>query len=193
LDERKAIKTLRQRNTEALEWLIGSYAGYVTAVVYNIIGHIMSTPDIEEVVSDVFLALWDNSEKVNVNKLKAYLGSIARNKAKNKLRELGTALHIEDDIILISDATPESALIAKEEGILVKKAIFAMEYPDREIFLRHYYYYQGVSKIAEEMDMNISTVKTRLARGRQKLKDTFSEGGRFNGKENHRLAGLYTR
>jgi RNA polymerase sigma-70 factor (ECF subfamily) len=45
-----------------------------------------------------------------------------------------------------------------------------MELPDREIFLRHYYYYQGVSRIAEEMDMNVSTVKTHLARGRQKLK-----------------------
>ena len=132
----------------------------------------MAVPDVEEVVSDVFLAFWDNSDKVTEHKLKAYLGSIARNKAKNKLRELTIDVPFEDDFILISDSTPESSLIDTEQRAIVKKALFSLGHPDREIFLRHYYYYQGVAQIAEEMDMNVSIVKTRLARGRQKLKGT---------------------
>ena len=172
MDERKAVMALKHGNTDALERLIGRYAGYVNTVVYNIIGHAIAVPDVEEVVSDVFLALWDNSDKVTEHKLKAYLGSISRNKAKNKLRELKIDVPIEDDFILVSDTTPESSLIDTEQRAVIKEALFSMGHPYREIFLRHYYYYQGVAQIAEEMDMNVSTVKTRLARGRQKLRDT---------------------
>ena len=45
-----------------------------------------------------------------------------------------------------------------------------MEQPVREIFLRHYYYYQTVERIAGEMKLNPSTVKSHLRRGREKLR-----------------------
>ena len=41
---------------------------------------------------------------------------------------------------------------------------------DRDIFLRHYFWYQTVSQIARETGMNESTVKSRLKRGREKLR-----------------------
>ena len=99
LDEKRAVRALKQKDSEALAWIIGHYAGYINTIVYNIIGHAMTAPDIEEVASDVFFALWRNAEKVEERKLKAYLGSIARSKAKDKLRELDIALHIEDDLV----------------------------------------------------------------------------------------------
>ncbi|MBR4726186.1 MAG: sigma-70 family RNA polymerase sigma factor, partial [Lachnospiraceae bacterium] len=42
--------------------------------------------------------------------------------------------------------------------------------PDKEIFLRFYYYCQSVSVIADQMQMNPSTVKTKLRRGRERLR-----------------------
>ena len=51
-----------------------------------------------------------------------------------------------------------------------------MGWPDREIFLRYYYYDQKISEIADEMDMNAETVKSRLRRGREKLKSLIEEG-----------------
>lgn len=159
----------------------------------NIIGRSMTQSDVEEVVSDVFWALWNNADKIDANRFKAYLGSMARNRAKNKLREMGMDTYLEDDIVIVSDNTPETAFEEQEQDLLVKQALLSMQHPDREIFLRHYYYYQTVSEIADEMDMNISTVKTRLSRGREKLKDSFSKGGYFNGKEDHRPIGLHSR
>ena len=58
----------------------------------------------------------------------------------------------------------------KEEQRLVRQAIDSLGNPDREIFLRHYYYAQTVSRISREMHLNPSTVKTKLSRGRQRLK-----------------------
>ena len=43
----------------------------------------------EEVVSDVFLAAWKKPEALRPGSVKAWLGAVARNKAKNRLRELG--------------------------------------------------------------------------------------------------------
>ena len=157
LDEKRAVRALKHKDSEALAWIIGHYAGYINTIVYNIIGHALTAPDIEEVASDVFFALWINAEKVHEKKLKAYLGSIARNKAKDKLRELDTTLRLEDDIILVSDDTPEDTFIEQEQQLLVKKAVLSMKHPDREIFLRYYFYYQSVLEIAEEMNMNVST------------------------------------
>jgi len=48
--------------------------------------------------------------------------------------------------------------------------VLSMTQPDKEIFLRFYYYCQSISVIAEKMGMNQSTVKTRLKRGREKLR-----------------------
>ena len=52
----------------------------------------------------------------------------------------------------------------------VREAVLGLEAVDRNIFLRHYFWGQGVRQIAQEMDMNESTVKSRLKRGREKLR-----------------------
>ena len=47
--------------------------------------------------------------------------------------------------------------------------------PDSEIFLRYYYYEEKVSKIAEVTGLNASTVKTKLSRGRKRIKEMLVE------------------
>ena len=137
----------------------------------------MSSRDIEEVSSDVFFVLWKNAGRICPGKVKAYLSSTARNMARDKLRGSGQELPLEKDESLISDMDIERDLEIREQAMLVKHAILNMEYPDREIFLRHYYYCQPLAAIAKEMGLNLSTVKTRLRRGRGKLQDTLRKGG----------------
>ena len=139
------------------------------------------------------LVLWSNADRVKPDKIKAYLGGIARNLAKLKTRELGHEIPLEDDIIVISDITPEHTLEKREQARMMKQAVLSMQYPEREIFLRHYYYYQPVAQIAEEMGLNISTVKTKLRRGRDKLKEILYEGGYDDGNKNLRFNGQYSR
>ncbi|MFR7742746.1 MAG: sigma factor-like helix-turn-helix DNA-binding protein [Acutalibacteraceae bacterium] len=44
------------------------------------------------------------------------------------------------------------------------------------MFLRYYYFYQPVSTIAEEMGLESANVKTKLFRGRKKLKEVLEKG-----------------
>ena len=168
----KALKELRGGSEEALAFFIHKYTPYVTTVIFNLIGTSMEMEDIEEVAADVFFTLWENAD--TVHSVKGYLGTVARNKAKNKLRELGCELPLKDHMLVIDELTPEMHIEKKELAAIVKRAVLWMPQPDREIFLRFYYYYQSLEEIAAEMGINISTVKTKLRRGRSRLKKSLA-------------------
>lgn len=193
MEEKNALRAMKQKDEKALEWFIDRYAAYVNTIIYNIIGSKMTVSDVEEVTSDVFLVFWSNADKVKPDKIKAYLGGIARNKAKEKTRELRQEIALEDDIIILSDLNLESTYEMREQAQVLKKAVLSMQCPDREIFLRHYFYYQTVEQISQEMKINSSTVKTHLRRGRAKLKEMLNEGGYDDGNKNLRPYGLSTR
>ena len=172
MTEAKALKELKKGSEEALGWFIDRYTPYVTTIIHNVLGAYMDLSDIEEVAADVFFALWENAGKVHSPK--GYLGTIARNMAKNKLRQLADTLPLEENLLILEGVSPEKALEEKELSRAVKRAVLDMGHPDREIFLRFYYYFQSLEEIATEMDMNLSTVKTRLRRGRTRLKETLT-------------------
>lgn len=165
------LRKMRAGDPSGLEALMDRYIPYVSAICWNILRGTMTKEDAEEVASDVFLAAWEQAQDIQPGKAKAWLGAVARNKARNKLREMGQELPLEEDILEIPDAnTPVTATERKEERKLVRKSIDSLGEPDREIFLRHYYYFQTVSEIASVMRLNESTIKTKLRRGRSRLR-----------------------
>lgn len=130
MDEKSALRALKHGDGAALSWFIDHYAAYVSTIVYNIIGTIMTVSDVEEVSSDVFLTLWINAEKIMPGKTKAYLSGVARNKAKEKMRQIGQDVPLEDDIIIISNIDPERDIEEREQAQYIKQAILMMGHPD---------------------------------------------------------------
>ena len=49
--------------------------------------------------------------------------------------------------------------------------------PDREIIIRHYYYYQSSTEIAEKTGMKSETIKSKIKRTREKLRKLLTERG----------------
>ena len=178
MQEEAMIEKIRAGNPAGLEALMDRYIPYVSAVVWNILRNTMPAEDGEEVVSDVFLAAWRKPDALQPGSVKAWLGAVARNKAKNRLRQISRTLPLEEDALDIpAPDDPPGDLERAEERQLVRRAVDALPGPDREIFLRHYYYAQTVQEIASHMGLNESTIKTRLRRGRIKLKDTLTREG----------------
>ncbi len=161
-----------------LEALMDAYVPYVSAIVWNILKNFMSAEDAEEVVSDVFLAAWNQSSDLEVGHVKGWLGAVARNKAKNKLRQIGKTLPLDDSILDIpSPDTLTEDIERKDEAKMVRRAVDSMPAEEREVFLRYYYYAQSVKEISISMRLNESTIKTKLRRGRAKLKEVLSKEG----------------
>lgn len=171
MKDEKIIHKLIDRDARGLEMLMDRYIPYVSAIVWGILKGTMTVEDAEEVVSDVFLAAWEKPGSLEPGKVKAWLGAVARNKAKNALRHAGHDLPLEEDVLELPDDSFFERLERQEQSQTLRKALDSLEPRDREIFLRHYYFAQTVSHISREMKMPEATVKTRLRRGRMKLKE----------------------
>ena len=175
MNEAKALALLKKGDEEALEWFIDKYGAYVGTVVSNILQSSMTHEDIEEVTADVFVTLWQSAEKLYPLNLKGYLSCVARSLSMQKLRDKATELPLDEDILILDDDSEFDRLAQEDQDNMVRNAVYSMPQPDKEIFLRFYYYCQSVSVIAKQMQMNPSTVKTKLKRGRERLRVILSK------------------
>ncbi len=190
MNDKKLLEHLRQRRKNALEQIMEEYGGYISLIVYNTMGRDSSKEDREEAVADVFISLWEKAEQIEANVyLKGYLAAMARNKARDRLR--GRALkrsRIEEEDSAefyeaeekCAEMLPETAAVCLEEKGILYEAIHQLGEPDGTIFDRYYYFGDRISVIAAKLEMKEGTVKTRLARGRKKLKKILREGGYFD-------------
>ncbi len=175
LTEEQLIQDLRRGELPALETLMDRYTPYVSAVIARILRG--RPADVEELAADVFLAAWDNRAKLRPGQVKGYLGSIARNRAFNLLRADRASLPLEDDVLLLAADGPDRELDRREAARMVNRALSRLDRPQRELFVRHYYYGQTVQEAAQAMGLNQSTAKTWLRRGRETLKTILEQEG----------------
>ncbi len=179
MNEEIMIKKLKEQDSEALDEAIRQYTRLVSAIICNLAGSQLSKEDVEELTEDTFIAMWYNADKLEVGKLKAYICQIAKNKTKNRLRDMNKHskvvsienMTLEDDFLLTDD------IEEKHASMSLLEAINEIGEPDREIILRRYYYYQNSKQIGQIMKMNDATVRTKLSRAKDKLKKILKERG----------------
>ena len=175
IDEQYLIQQIKTGSQKALETVIDRYGSYVKAIAANIIKPSMTDADVEEVVSDVFLSLWSHPGDPDRGSLKGYLAAITRNKARDRLRRFHIEIPLENDFleVPVEDSCRQIELAQLKQA--VKQMVDRLEEPDRTILLRYYYFYQKTDAIARDMGMNPATVRTKLARSRQKLKEWLTQ------------------
>ena len=175
IDEQYLIQQIKTGSQKALETVIDRYGSYVKAIAANIIKPSMTDADVEEVVSDVFLSLWSHPGDPDRGSLKGYLAAITRNKARDRLRRFHIEIPLENDFleVPVEDSCRQIELAQLKQA--VKQMVDRLEEPDRTILLRYYYFYQKTDAIAQDMGMKPATVRTKLARSRQKLKEWLTQ------------------
>ena len=175
MTEKELVKSLHRGDLSALEELIDRYTPYISSIVSRILRGRQA--DVEELTADVFLTAWNNRDKLRPEQVKGYLGAIARNRAFNLLRADRENLPLEDDVLILETDGPDKELDRKETARIVNKALSQLDKPQRELFVRHYYYGQTVQEAALAMGLNLSTAKTWLRRGRETLKTYLRKEG----------------
>lgn len=175
MNEKRMIKQIQKKDTKAFEKLIDTYYAYVGTIIHNIIGTSMTTEDIEEVASDVFVEIWNNSEKLIDGKLKAFIGAVARNLARNKLRELREEISVDENEYLLFDDNFEAEIDRSEKAEIINEALSSLSETERSIFIRFYYLGQTSGIIADELRITVTKVTSCLSRGRRKMKKHLDE------------------
>lgn len=176
MKEEALLSRLQEKEPQALEDLMEQYHRYIYTIIYNILGSAGHRADVEELTNDTFFAVWFHAEAIRPGKLKAYLCTTARNKAKSFLRS-SREVPMDLDTVEIPDQgdSLDAAVIRQEQAQIVRRAIENMRPKDREIFLRYYYYFQPTEQIAAYMGIPHGTVRSRLSRGRKLLKTMLSK------------------
>lgn len=175
------LQAIRQDPDTGLRWAMRDYAALVRGIARRILPG--RDRDIEECTADVFVALWRNAARLEVTgtPVRAWLIVTARNTAINRYRALQRrdTLPLTDELAAtIADLPADPAGDAADELAVL---VAALEPPDREIFLRKYYLMQSSREIAAALDLRVSTVNTRLSRGRDRLRRQLQERGYTHG------------
>ncbi len=178
MNDEEIIKKLRAHDEQALSDIIKQYSPLIVTIISNISNGLLSGQDIEECCSDVFYTLWINAGKVQSGHLKGYLCAIAKSKTKDMLRGIRLADH--DDICDIPLADEFSLFDYLENRQLqtdLADAFAQFDSQDRDILIRHYYYYQSSAEIAKQTGLTKEAVKSRIRRAKPKLKEFLQERG----------------
>ena len=170
-DEARLLLRLRNRERNSIDEAIEVYTPYLSTVIYNTVGTGLSKEDIEETVSDVFVMLWKNAEYIDLEKgtIRSYIAAAARNFALKRLNKKKNCICL-DDIEIPDTASAENSL-----ADAVWDAVMSLGEPDNEIFVRYYKFDEKLRDISKATGINISTVKTKLSRGKRKLKRILSD------------------
>lgn len=175
-DTRLAAR-LRAGERGALDRIIELYTPYISVIVHRILSPSLPREDIEEVVADIFITLWQNADKVNGDTLRGYLAAIARSRAVNRLRQAKPPCDSLSDSEPSALPQPEAQALENERAALLRNVVARLGPQDRDIFLRYYYERQSIQTIADALHLSPSAVKSRLLRGRKKLRADFTERG----------------
>ena len=156
--------------------LFMKYDSYVYTIVWNRISNVGTREDAEEVVSDVFLALFRNFDKIEDGKLESYLRKLAIRTAIDKYRQL-TSRH-ELPVEELPDAPSDEDIEADHEQAAMRRtlleAISSLGEPDSRIILYKYFYDCSAGEIGRLVGMNQIAVRKRLSRARTKLRKLLS-------------------
>ena len=183
MNDRKRLENLKRRKKYALEEIMEEYGGYVSLIVYNTMGKDTPKEDREEAAADVFISLWEKADMIETDVyLKGYLAAMARNQARDRLRSIA-AKRRRGDIAGADGAVCSGGLAAKEDGSVferMQQSDSLNSLSDKTADLLPETSGEPIAVIAASLDMKKSTVKTKLSRGRKKLRKILKEGGYFD-------------
>ena len=175
-DEINLINRLQNGDPDAFEKLFHRYKAQVYAFALRLMP---SARDAEEIVQEVFMAIWNQRKSLQVTaSFHSYLFGIARHKVyeivQQKLRyEAFTEYYLERN--------PAYAFVTEEDvyynQLVERLEELLKEIPDRrrEIFLLSRNEGLSYAEIAEKLDITENTVDTQIRHALNHLRSRFSE------------------
>lgn len=181
---KKILELLNARSEQALQELNRSYSGLCRKIAENILS---SAEDVEETVSDAFLAVWDSVPPEQPLSLSAYLGRVTRNLSLARLRSNTAAMRddrltvclSELELCLPSPETPESRLEGAVITDTINRYLTSLSKTNRIIFIRRYYCMDSTREISQMTGLTDQAIRSRLLRMRGELRERLEKEGIF--------------
>jgi RNA polymerase sigma-70 factor (ECF subfamily) len=154
---------LSQGNREAFDILFSRH----WEALYKSAFFILKDEDAsKDVVQDVFIWLWENRTRLNINSLKSYLHAAVKFKVANYIRSGKIRESFFGELagakILTEPAGPEETAELKELKSIIQAAIDELPDKCREIFLLSRDQQLSNAEIAAKLGLSIKTVENQM-------------------------------
>jgi RNA polymerase sigma-70 factor (ECF subfamily) len=149
------------------------YARHGPAILSFLVARLSDRQLAEEVLQDVMLAVWNNAASFRAeSSVRTWLLVIARNRAINARRRYRPQLvSLADAPELHSNDTGPFEAVAREfDRTAVREALQHLTPDHREILTLFFYHQLSGPEIAEVLNINTGTVKSRLHRAKEALR-----------------------
>lgn len=172
----KLIADINKGNEKSFSLL---YDCYYVFLCTHAVTYILDPDKAEEIVNDVFIRMWDNRKSLTFP-IHFYLVQSVRNACLNYLQKLQLQRYAMDEYRqqlwdihktwCMTDNDPLTLLEFKELQSQVRTAVNTLPEKCKKVF--EHYLYQGKSyqQIAEEMNININTVRVQIKNALDRLK-----------------------
>lgn len=172
------IQAVSNQDPDTMNHIIDQYARLLWPIVSAVLKNIGSDQDVEEVVADTFIYLWQHPDRFDPARgtLKTLLCVIARTRAIDRYRELTrrSTLPLEE-AVLSQGLGLQEQLLQEERRKELLSAVNGLEEPAREILIRRYFYNQKPREIALALDMTVKQVDNSLYRSKRALRTVLSQ------------------
>ncbi|WP_342329500.1 sigma-70 family RNA polymerase sigma factor [Pedobacter sp. FW305-3-2-15-E-R2A2] len=175
LSEEELVRALKSQETIAIKALYDMYSG----ALFGVISRIILQPEVaEDVLQETFIKIWKSADNYDPGKgrLFTWMMNIARNLAIDKLRSkdfknANKNQDIENNVDFI-DAQKEVTFNADAIGL--KDMVTSLK-PEFNLVL-DMVYFKGYTHVeaAEELDLPLGTVKTRIRMAIMELRKNFN-------------------
>lgn len=180
LDDETLLGLITSARTEALGALYDRYGRLVFSVAIHMVG---DGPAAEEITQDVFVRVWQRAAQYRADrgKVSTWLAGIARHRAIDRLRRRGA--RAEQHSVLWSEETPGGSLAhdGPEEQVAIalereRVRAAVAELPEEQQQVLALAYFRGLTQreIADQLDLPLGTVKTRIRLGMDKLRQALT-------------------
>lgn len=173
----KKISYYFANGTLDVEKTMKDYHNYIYTIIKRICTN-LSAEDMEEVYIEVFFVLWQNQNKLDINKsMSSYLRAITRNLITHKLRKFNNIDTLEDEEQFIANFDTEFILIWQEKKKIIFNELKNLKSKDKEIFISYYYQNKSIIEISKLYNLSRSNIKIILFRIRKRIKKALIKGG----------------
>ncbi|HVI46107.1 MAG TPA: RNA polymerase sigma-70 factor [Chitinophaga sp.] len=147
---------------------------YATSLHYFASGIVSNAAEAEEIVSDVFLKVWQQRDALpDCDDFKPYLFKAVKNTALNYLKKSGRRTtgrnqweaHIKHN----TGITPEEMMISKEQVQIIRKAINSLPPRCREIFTLVKEKGHSYEEVALQLGISKATVNVQMTLALKKI------------------------
>lgn len=172
---RQQVLAARRGDRGAFEQLISDHMGAVCAITTAIAGD----PALgEEIGQEVFVCAWQGlSTLEDPDLFGPWVRGIARNRAREVLRSAARRREVSGDLQHLADPAPdESARIERDQqSAALWAAVEDLDEDHREVLVLYYREERSVSDVARALDLAEPTVRKRLSRARERLREGVEE------------------